>query len=357
MTDTEKQAIIDAVIDAVLSSLRTNSRTINELTPTTSIDETDYFELNGGRRIAYCNLAEQISSITTTELETVGNDLKAQIKGINHVGVFSGITTAYPTAIRNTEAAPGIGEIVFCDVFGGVFLNYYDGKYWGLWEGCDKLGTSTPANAGITPDKNKIYIDSARKLYLFENGAMKEIASGHKDIINKIGAPGGIAPLDENGKVADTYLPEYRDVHTFAGMVKGPSLQLSSYGGVVVAQSKVFYDTERNTFVMYDSLGKKYYTNWNGSMKFGITGGDGVTPLLNRIYICASEGEGYYWDGAKLVPLSSEATDTDVRDYLAAILGEVYLPEAGGSLGASCDCEEATLEEIMAAADAVFNND
>ncbi len=44
MTESEKQVIIDAV----LSALRTNSRTIEQLTPVASLSASDYFEVNGG---------------------------------------------------------------------------------------------------------------------------------------------------------------------------------------------------------------------------------------------------------------------------------------------------------------------
>ncbi len=51
---------MQSIINAVLSSIRTNSRTINQLTPVTSLDENDYFELSGGRRIRFDVLRQMI---------------------------------------------------------------------------------------------------------------------------------------------------------------------------------------------------------------------------------------------------------------------------------------------------------
>lgn len=52
MTESDKQVIIDAVI----SALRTNSQTINQLTPVVSLSESDYFEVSEGRRISFSAL-------------------------------------------------------------------------------------------------------------------------------------------------------------------------------------------------------------------------------------------------------------------------------------------------------------
>ena len=49
MTEQEKQEIINAV----LAALRTNSKTIAQLTPVTELSDDDSFEVSGGRRISY----------------------------------------------------------------------------------------------------------------------------------------------------------------------------------------------------------------------------------------------------------------------------------------------------------------
>ena len=49
MTEQEKQEIINSV----LAALRTNSKTITQLTPVTKLSDDDSFEISGGRRISY----------------------------------------------------------------------------------------------------------------------------------------------------------------------------------------------------------------------------------------------------------------------------------------------------------------
>lgn len=44
---------MQTIINAVLSSIRTNSRTIEQLTPVTSLNNDDSFEINGGKRVTY----------------------------------------------------------------------------------------------------------------------------------------------------------------------------------------------------------------------------------------------------------------------------------------------------------------
>ena len=49
MTSEEKQEIINAV----LAAIRTNSQTIDQLTPVSEMSDTDFLELNGGRKVSY----------------------------------------------------------------------------------------------------------------------------------------------------------------------------------------------------------------------------------------------------------------------------------------------------------------
>lgn len=67
MTEAEEQQIIDAV----LSALRTNSRTIDQLTPTSTLSENDYFEINGSRRVSYSDLSALITSIYSDQISDV----------------------------------------------------------------------------------------------------------------------------------------------------------------------------------------------------------------------------------------------------------------------------------------------
>lgn len=58
MTESEKQFIIDAV----LSSLRTNSRTIEQLTPVASMNDDDKIEIHGGRNVCWSVIVKALES-------------------------------------------------------------------------------------------------------------------------------------------------------------------------------------------------------------------------------------------------------------------------------------------------------
>lgn len=77
MTPEEKQEIVQAVIAA----LKTNGRTIMQLTEATSISNSDFFEINGGRRIAYSKLYDNIMDDISDTIENFETDVNTAIAG------------------------------------------------------------------------------------------------------------------------------------------------------------------------------------------------------------------------------------------------------------------------------------
>lgn len=63
---------IQEIVDLVLQAIRTNSKTIEQLTEAFSVGNADYFELSGGRKISFATLAEFIETqgglITTDQI-------------------------------------------------------------------------------------------------------------------------------------------------------------------------------------------------------------------------------------------------------------------------------------------------
>ena len=56
------QEEIQSVINAVISAIRTNSRMISQLTPVTTLSDTDSFEIGVGKRVAYSILNQLINA-------------------------------------------------------------------------------------------------------------------------------------------------------------------------------------------------------------------------------------------------------------------------------------------------------
>ena len=104
MTSEEKQEIISAI----LSSIRTNSKTITQLTPVTELADADSFEIDGGRRVTYGVLKELIAELFNIDTD----DLLAAIalKNLQSVSITAAESTA---TITITNAG---GTSISCSV-------------------------------------------------------------------------------------------------------------------------------------------------------------------------------------------------------------------------------------------------
>ena len=71
MTEQELQS----VINAVLSSIKTNSRSIGQLTGVQTLSDNDCFEVAGGRKVAYSVLRDLIFAAAKAKLENMQTDI------------------------------------------------------------------------------------------------------------------------------------------------------------------------------------------------------------------------------------------------------------------------------------------
>ena len=62
---------IQSIVNMVISAIRTNSLTIEQLTPVTSLTLTDTFELSGGKKISYGILSDLIKALSSTEIDAL----------------------------------------------------------------------------------------------------------------------------------------------------------------------------------------------------------------------------------------------------------------------------------------------
>lgn len=56
---------LQSIINSVLSSIQTNARSIEQLTPVTSLGDTDYFEVSGGKRVSYEVITQLIEDMVS----------------------------------------------------------------------------------------------------------------------------------------------------------------------------------------------------------------------------------------------------------------------------------------------------
>ncbi|MDE7465018.1 MAG: hypothetical protein K2M59_03965 [Muribaculaceae bacterium] len=57
---------LQTIINSVLSAIQTNARSIDQLTPVTSLGDTDYFEVSGGKRVSYDVISKLVEDMIST---------------------------------------------------------------------------------------------------------------------------------------------------------------------------------------------------------------------------------------------------------------------------------------------------
>ena len=182
ITPDEQQSIVSAV----LSSIRTNSRTIDQLTPVTSLSDSDSFEINGGKRVTYKVLRDLIASLSSSEQDSLRTLInKCELKSAT-------ITVAESTA---TLSISSVGKTITASI---------------------PVATTSKAGLMTAADKVKLQsaYDTAQAAKETAQTAKSEAESAQSNVTtlsNKIGVPNGIAPLDANAKVPSANLPGFVD--------------------------------------------------------------------------------------------------------------------------------------------------
>ena len=182
MTTEEKQEIINAV----LSAIRTNSKTITQLTPVTEMSDDDYIELSGGRRVSYYRLYEvllaAVEAVVQGNIDAMYNaisqlsqsvvhysdvgELVPELSGINILAlnqsplvVFKSMGAAYDGVSRNITIGDG------------------EAKYNGTGSSYQYNRRGTVGDYPILP--NRVYFNSyTGRLYKWAGSSFEAIGGG-----------------------------------------------------------------------------------------------------------------------------------------------------------------------------------
>lgn len=337
MTESEKQVIIDAV----LSALRTNSRTIEQLTPVSSLSESDYFEVNGGRRIAYAVLAKLIATLSESEQSNLQTAIdRKELQSVT-------VTTTQSSA---TLTIKSVGKTIQCPI------PIATSSQSGFITAADKVKLDSAysnANSALTQANN------AKKAADNAKSAAETAQEGVDALNSKIGVAGGIATLDSNGKVPSRFIPDaYDDVKEFGAKVSGVSITpVSVNHNSTDANCMVVYDNDTNTLLLavantaiadadWRIVNKKsileqispqtegtssagitkadiwqvndslevalvtryftYYCDWLDGNLFGVATVNGRVPVEDKQYVDTSANCNYRWSGSTLVSTGSD---------------------------------------------------
>ena len=215
ITNDEKQSIINAV----LSSIRTNSRTIDQLTIVTEVADTDNFEIHGGKRVAFSKLRELILSKSgvgaindklpelddVVEFKEVRNDIT--LIATQQTSVFGGIA-------GSTDAGYGA---VYDPTRKRFFLMYYGEEAqtdasvvtaYGNFADEDRFGASPSSGGGRVPVSGKLYLCKNDGGLYHWNGADLVVVAAKKHAITLQQAVAGTGawsgPAFDDIRVGDT---------------------------------------------------------------------------------------------------------------------------------------------------------
>ena len=282
---------LQSIVSAVLSAIRTNSRTIDQLTPVTSLSDGDSFEINGGKRVTYKVLRDLIASLSSTEQDSLRTLInKCELKSVS-------ISVAESTA---TLTISSIGKTISTSIPVATTSSS------GLMTAADKVklqsAYDTAQTAKDTANSAKSQAESAQ--------------SGVNTINNKIGVAGGIAPIDKNGKIPSRYIPDAMDnVKEFSGNAANISFAMASAAKSSTDEGCiVYYDTATKRFLLQVSTkndsgiitARTFYGNWLDANLFGEGTAQGRKPVAGKIYVHTSSNKSYYWNGSDLVAIGSD---------------------------------------------------
>lgn len=172
MTEQEKQSIIDAV----LSSIRTNSRSIGQLTAVSTLSEGDFFEVAGGKKVSFSVLRDLVSAFANLDAESIKTDVAKML--VQNVAFDVTESAATLTIKQQGYAAKTVSVPV-----------------------------ATDKHSGIITAADKVKLESAYTSSQTAITAANNAQKGVTELSNIIGKPSGIATLDGEGKLKSSQVP------------------------------------------------------------------------------------------------------------------------------------------------------
>lgn len=130
-------------------------------------------------------------------------------------------------------------------------------------------------------------------------------AAAIKTITDSIGAPNGIAPIDENGHIPTRFIPgAMDDVKEFDGFVEVSTINAASLTGEVL----VMFNTTSRTFVACakNTIPPQYANNWIGAENYGDFSINGRMPQDDKVYVDRSTNKTYRWSGSRMVVIGTD---------------------------------------------------
>ena len=307
------------------------------------LGETESTAFAGNRGVALENdmATLKVEIVKKATLDEDGKVLTSQLPSyIDGIEEFSGIVSGITITPASTTAENGI--VVYDSTTKRFAYGVQDtlsatATYYNNWGARDQYEDDT-----LTPYKNKIFVDaSTRDTYRWSGSDMVKIEASLKLGYNENdafpgnegkalqtdfdafkatkGEAGGLATLDEEGKVPEEQLPIKKQVVAFNGVVSGVAM----LGASTESIDGVVYDKEAKRFCGYQNGGTvlvptvTYYKNWPTRSDYEDTDTD--VPYTERIYVDMTDCLPYVWNGTEMKCLSVKTVVLTQDEYDALV--------------------------------------
>ena len=137
------------------------------------------------------------------------------------------------------------------------------------------------------------------------NTRLSELSGEFATFKNSVGKAGGIAPLDDSGKIPSRYVPgTLDDVVEFDDIIENCTIEPRELPelGVEGLYTPIYYCSAVNYFVVFNPEDSMYYTNWVGDELFQSL----YKPLRGKVFLCKGDGKSYRWSGSQLAVIGSD---------------------------------------------------
>lgn len=287
------QEEIQSVINAVISAIRTNSRMISQLTPVTTLSDSDCFEIGVGKRVAYSILNQLINApnvekaaqtdAALSQLAEADTALSARINGLTSA------LSAETAGRRDADSALS-----------------------------ERIGDEELTRVAAVKALRDFIVAVSAKTDLLSDSIGKATVSEVVD--GETVTTPGIAPLNESGVIAARFLPSFvDDVMDFDGFVawEGSFAGKEYKGDLSEVDHRVLFNPAAKRFILevtpVSSTGKpqtpEYYPVWeleeNQQLCLGAPTAVGYMPLTSKTYYCPKTTVSYRWNGTSMAPCGS----------------------------------------------------
>lgn len=182
-------------------------------------------------------------------------------------------------------------------------------------EGKDKAQDTQLTTLGNSVNSLQGQVNTVKDTAKKASDKANEVSGQLNTFKNSKGENGGLAPLDELGKIPSRHLPAYvDDAVEFQKTVTGITTQATSLNKSSTDEGcNVVYDKANGCFVISyapdtgeSSPAPTYYNNWLDADNFGSVSMNGRIPYSGKVFLCKEDGKSYRWSGTQLTVIGSD---------------------------------------------------